>query len=525
MPLEKYQRKADVSEGAGIETQETNANKPVLRPKLSESLRILAQRARQDALKAGRERALKAAGRLSDKNEKTEMREKDPKERFAQIWDFQENIDLFKNSDNGWRKNYLEGKDEQNRLYSETMSLENFVYDKQLERIKNYRDELINEKVLDSFNKIYPTFEENKIEEKQNEVGESIRLFFDSGTHNELIDKWEVEKMNGVDLPGQEVMLLEMFSSEVFADISKDSPEYIEVVGLFKLLMNDYLEMQEAKRQLYLLNDKMVVMMSDSEMTEEKWLQELAKAAEQEAEKQKEIEQSKEEEKQFFSSGVGMESFNFDNMQYFGPLNAGETLAKDTKIRFEHLGKGEYRILFPPDEDGRRLESRFFARIIDGKEKYMFNDEFMEKSYQVDVIEGVNRAYLERLMGEGLRLGEDYRGPNLNEGILPDEEMFQLAKNMFLPINIENQPMTRQQGDLFKRLLEIIVSKNNNSDENEGYGNLLPVRRRVELLQLVFSNNQMGAKFAATIPENELQEYSVASLCKKLGVPPNNGRF
>lgn len=526
--LEKYQIQVVPSDGTGLERQDVVEKMTSPRPKMSESLRLLAVKARQDALKAGRERALKAAGRSPETKEGSEVKENIAKDRFNRIWNFQENIEFFKNEDNGWRKEYVEGKDEQKRPYKEKVSLEQFVYDQQLARLTSFRNELITERVSDSFESLYPDIEEDKIDNKKIEVGDSIKLFFDGGKHSELIDKWELQKIDGVALPEQEIMLLEMFGKEVFSDISKQSSEYAEVVSLFKLTMNDYLEMQDAKRQLYLLNDEMVAMMSDEEMTEEKWLQELAKAAEEEAVKQKEIEDAKEAEKQFFSSGIELSDIGFGELYYSGQLNAGENLSRDTKIRFESLGNGAYKIVFPPDEDGRSLESRFFARRIDGKETYLFADEFMEKPYQVGVVEGVNRAYLERLMGQGLRFGEDYRGPNLNEGILPDEDMFKMARNLFSPVNIENQPINKQQANVFKRVLEIIVSPGNNSEDSSEYGSLLPVRRRVQLLQMIFAKPGIGQKcfnLLKDMQDSEVKNYSVSALCKKLGIAPNYGRF
>lgn len=500
--LEKYKKQKSLQENEQLDSA---PDSKIENAEMSDVLKAHARFFREAAIQAGIRNAKEAAGMKINNLE--ELEGISSQKEFSKVWDFEENRELFEK----WKEVYLEGKNESGVLYRDKMSIEAFVLDRQMEKIEGVRKELKNKRIKGYLKELYPEIDQSDEEPKLNDLNKSTDDFFTK--NNDLIEKWEIDRSKTLSLK-----LETKFKNKVFPDISTNSPEYKFVQKLFKELLSDYLDMQLEKRKLYLLNNTMVEMMTGPEINEAQWLEGLAKASEKESEKQKEKEKAKEEEKEFFSTPLSIDKISFGDSYYADSINAGEEMASNTKIIFRYKGKGAYRIIFPLTANGRPMESTFFAK---DENNFLFNDKLMEKSYKVGLVEGVNRSYLENIMSTAIRVDEEYTGPNLNEGILPDNEMFKLAQNLFSPLDIKKKPIDKRHADAFQRLLEVIVSKNN-SNGTGYYGDILSVNRRVKLMQtkleplgrgMTFMNHLMGKT------KEEMENLNVELLCKELKIP------
>jgi hypothetical protein len=148
-----------------------------------------------------------------------------------------------------------------------------------------------------------------------------------------------------------------------------------------------------------------------------------------------------------------------------------------------------------------------------------------EKSMKAEV----NSLVLDHAMNKGLVKGKDYLGPDLNT-VLPDKQMLDLAKMLFYPKDLNQYVLKPADTEAFRRLMIVLTNSSNSVEGDSGYGNLMAIRNRVSLLFLALTidgqskSQQIFTKLANSSPD-EIKKWSMADLCKSVGVPLNHGNF
>jgi hypothetical protein len=513
---------SEITSQNGKERKGAAETKPVEQFSFTAGLKRLSERSKTIAIyqsKLARQKMMLLGGTVMDEEKEEEQENVPTTEDFEEIWDYNENAESFAM----WKEQYLSGKDENGIPFTELMSLEEFILDKQKNRVESIRVDLVRKRINENIGKIYP--EKTKFPQKMSVT----TTFFKE--NKVLLEEW-ISASGDSELDGdaeiKKKLLLKIFRETVFPDIEFLQIEsYMNVERLFDMLMQDYSNMANVNQQLHVLNDEMVTMMSSSEkLSETEWYQKLAEAAEEAADRQPEENLQERTHASVPSDEVAVE----DIIKLFDDsLSVGAELNPETKITFEMLEPGKFQINFPESGNVSVSTASFAVTKVDGKERFTFDDPLMDQSYEVgpkEFREMVNRTYLEKIMAN-LKMGEDYRGPSLNEGILPDQEMLTLAQNLFAPSDLAEKPITKEQAEVFGKLLEIVVGKANNQLGSGDYGDLLPVKRRIQLMQMALEINGKGTQCFDLLkdPSIDVSDMSVESLCKRIGINPNSGLY
>lgn len=541
MPLEKYlpgEEKPGLRGKKSADNILQNIPKEAKRDDLKRSLEAFREnykKRRAEAIKEGRERGKREFLEQQEGTEQVaEKKEINAGHEYGKIWEYRGNY-LSYRREGGWKQRYLEDKDPVDGLpVKDKISIEEYVYNKQLERLEDIRDGLLIQRVNNHFDILFPDLKENEYEIKQQKTQQDCRDYFKSNRAE--IDKYFTLKSD-VKVSAKEKLQSQFLSFTMSgSDLSK--PEILKEAGLlFEELLTDYEQMHDSIYQLNVLNPKMVELMSNDNMTEDEWLQLLAEEAEEELEEMKKAEQKATEQRVFQSLGQPV-SYDLTNVMYSGEISATEKLAPDTRISISMVKPGEYKIRFPGSED-TIMESSFLARRVVNEKTgisetiYLFKDPLLDTLQRVGEAQFkqmVNGVYLEHVMSDSVKAGADYIGPSLNDEVLPDSRMLKLAELLFYPKKLAEKSLTTEQAEVFRKLMLVLVSKSNNQKGTGDYGDLLATGSRVGLLELALtmdgaSRAQMCYNYLMTSPMDNIRSLSIEELCYQIGVPKNSGNY
>ncbi len=499
---------------------------------------------RADKIREARQRArlqTKSSEFLADSPlEKKERREKNDLSAvndYSRIWDFQYNRDSYEKK-NGWKERYLTENDPEDGVdLKEKMSIEQFVYKQQVEQLQIMRENLMVERLDHSMDVLYPQLSQPETQPQQRE--DKLSALATASKEYMLQQRAQIDKYLAAPVSERAQLkdvMLAQFRAQVFADLDFSNEVVLkETNSLFDQLIEDYEDMQNAVFQLSALNDKMVALLADPNLDEEKWLAELAKESEEELAKIKEEQAASQGERGYYDFNGFEVNYGQITFNYSEPIKATEKLAPDTNISIKMLSPGRFNVTFPTMGEvkmesvfrvGQRVNDQGVAEIV-----YLFEDPLQDKPRMVTEKQFkamINGVYLEHIMSDSVKQGIDYRGPNLNDEVLRDDQMFNLAKLLFQPRNIENNVMTGEQAESFRKLLMILAGKANNQAGEGDYGDLLAARSRVGLLMLSLENPQNAQKcynYLKKYSWDQLKAVSVESLCRSIGIPKNSGNF
>lgn len=500
-----------------------------------ESFRENYKQRRAEAIKIGRERGkrefLENENGLSDSMKKKEI---NAPEEYGRLWDFQDNyFDYHKSG--GWKESYLNDlSPEDNLPIKNKISIEQYVYQRQVEKLANIRDGLMIDRINGHFVVLNPDLPEAETEQSQQKMLQDCRNYFTD--NKDAVEQYFILK-DEAKVPAKDKLQAAFFAS-VLPGVDLKKPELLkEAQLLFDELLSDYDEMLNSIGQLNLLNSKMVELMSEEGMTEEEWYKKMADEAEKKLNEMNEEDKKAEEQQTFQSTGEPV-SFDFSNMLYTGDISATEKLAADTKISISMVRPGEYKIRFPGSED-TVMESSFMARQVlndatgQMETVYFFKDPLLDIGVRVGEAQFkqmVNGVYLEHVMSDSVKAGADYIGPNLNDEVLPDKRMQKLAELLFYPKKLNERPLTTEQANVFRKLMLVLVSKSNNEKGTTDYGDLLAMGSRVGLLELALtmdsaSKAKICYNYLMTSSVDQTRHISVEDLCHRIGVPKNSGNY
>jgi hypothetical protein len=544
MPLEKFVSKD--SQG-NIERKEAGGLKKELKERVQRELEIRSEiREKHKALKEKRIKLAKDEVNSEDKTDDLKEKgikkldKKNRKERlktykeglndksnaefrdeaFEEITDFKFSKEVF-NHESGWLADYQLNADKQSQ------SLEEFVLIKQYEELDKIRVTLMEARVEDLVPKLYSDLNAEKAKDKNNNISANIELFFKNNSA-EIANLFQEDSENTVE---QKKKLYKNFKDTVFSDFDKlDSAQEYLISNFFDSLINDYASMVVAQEKIKKLNPTMVSLLLKSDLTEEEWENLLKKEAEEQAKKMAEDKLLEKQLVSISSSSIG--SSNPEMLYYGGSV--ADKLDKDSSIQIVPLGKGEYKIVFPSNDGSQ--EARFSVKLV--KENGLSRNVFIFKDGLMDrpIITGesgfkaqVNGLYLDHAMNESIKKGKDYLGPDLND-ILKDQQMYELGELLFYPVRLGEKNLNKEQINVFKKLMLVLTSKENNQKGEGIYGNLMAIKNRLSLLNLALSLNS-GAKakefynYLKTLNEQSAKATSIESLCKLLAVPKNSGNY
>lgn len=517
------------------------------REEIKASLRSLHQKKRAETVLEARARVKRQieAGEtgLEGKKENRERREFSETaelsavKEYNRIWDFRYNVESY-HGEGGWKDRYQKENDPEDGLpVREKMSIELFVRTRQIEALEQIRAELITERLDRRLDSIYPQFaaETSLPEEREKKLLELSELS-NQYVQNHRADLEALMQLSPEKKEAKKKEMLAVFRLEVFPDLTPDNlTANAETAQLFAEMIADFEDMQNAIYQLDALNDRMVTLLSDPNITEEQWLAELAKESEAELEKIKQEEAANAGQPQYFDYSGSAVNFGQVTYDYSGQISAAEKLAPDTKIAISMVTPGQFKIRFPSVTDvtmesyfkvGQRENEQGQLEVV-----YLFDDPLQDAPKIVteqEFLAMVNGVYLEHLMSDSVRKGSDYLGPDLNTEALRDQKMLNLAQKLFQPKRIDRMAMTEEQAGIFRKLLVIITNKSNNEKGAGDYGDLLAVGTRVDLLMLALENPQNAQKCYNLLKESSqemIRDISVEQLCRQIGLPRNSGNF
>lgn len=444
---------------------------------------------------------------------------------YEEMTDYSFNQEVF-NAKGGWLEEYqlTDAKDK--------LSLEEFVLQKQYEQLTAIRESMTEARVSVSILDLYPDLEgdDKKADKKKKilEVTKDANAYFKA---NSLL----VEMYLGADGEEKEKykqQILKDFTSSVFSDVdSKDAQKQGRIQALLTDLLSDYQAMLTKKDQLKEFNPKMVSALMDKDMTETKWKKLMEEENEKISKKIKE-EQLKKKAEQMAMAGAPA-AFS-PEANYYSSVSAGEMLGQESKITFQQIKPGEYRVIYPTDNGNQ--ESIFFARkVVEGgveRTVFVFKDPLMDGTSIVDARafrSQINGLYLDHAMNEGLKRGADYLGPGLND-VLKDKEMFSMAEKLFYPRKLSDSNLTTEDIDQFKKLMQVLTNSSNSAKGEGIYGNMMPVTNRLKLINFVLSENNgqnapLFLKLLISKTPQQLKTYSIESLMKEFGVKTNYGNY
>jgi len=474
--------------------------------------------------------------RLKSYAEIDESKESLSQAAYDEIFSFEYNAEKYKGA-GGWQEEYMTALDEHSLPLRDKQTLEEFIMEKQNQELDNIRRTLLEFRINKSLTDIYADLkgDENK-EKREKKAAET----FKTADQYFLANKDDVEqffKAEGEAKDKIKTKLLTGFTGTVFDGAKIDDPLVKAAIEkLFDQLLDDYKQMLVSRESLSSLNDVMVANMGKDGMDEKTWREALEKKAGEEAEKLKKQQQQKEQVQVAATTGPVSRGFDLGNYGY-ASINAGEKLAVNTDIAFINNGNGNFTVVFSP-EQGMTDISQFQVRRMpdqDGKPHnvFLFNDALLDNgAAAVDdrmFKRQINSLYLDHVMAQQDRQGKVDGSPDLNN-VMPDSEMFEMAKLLFKPVDIEEKPLTREQADVFRNLMLVVAGKTNNQSQTGDYGNLLAIRNRIDLLMYAFKVDN-GAK--ATMCYNylkrknlsQLTTVSVEELCRQIGVPKTSGNI
>ncbi len=483
--------------------------------------------------------------RYKDKNEAMKA--------FEEIVDFKNNRENF-SSAGGWQEQYYNETDETGKTPSEKMPIEAYVLEKQNEQLQKIWDTVVESRISNSFKGIYPDLDGEETADKRQfkleEKNKKTQQFFSAQT--DLLNEYFSTGISTERRTEVRASLMLTFKSTVFDDLQLDDPTQLSakvaVESLFSELLVDYENMISSRKTLWILNNTMVENLTNPDLTEEEWLKALANKAEEEAKKLEEERKSLEDQKSAESSGTAG-AVDLSVLNNTGTIRAGEVLASDTRITIELLNPrdGTYKVKFPA-ESGEGMETRLQARRVpaaDGKswqERFVFTDPLLPYPKVVgknSLRGGVNELYLRHVMGESVKQGKDYLGPDLSS-IMTAAEINFIAGNLFFPGNPERLnevSMTPEQAKIFRNLILLVTNSNNNrageADKNRPYGNLLAVGSRIKLLTYVINpangannNRSTWFEYLKNADNAEIRSSNLETFCtSQMKVPVNNGNF
>jgi hypothetical protein len=517
------------------------------REEIKASLRSLHQRKRAETVLEARARVKRQieAGATAlegqkEHKERRELREKaeiSAVNEYNRIWDFRYNVESY-HGEGGWKERYQQEIDPEDGLpVREKMSIELFVRTRHIEALEQIRAELITERLDRRLDAIYPQFAaETSLPEEREQKLMELSERSNQYVQNHRADLEALMQLSPEKKEAKKNEMLAVFRLEVFPDLTPDNQTAnAEIAQLFAEMIADFEDMQNAIYQLDALNDRMVTLLSDPNITEEQWLAELAKESEAELEKIKQEEAANAGQPQYFDYSGSQVNFGQINFDYSGQISAAEKLAPDTKIAISMVTPGQFKIRFPSVTDvtmesyfkvGQRENEQGQLEVV-----YLFDDPLQDAPKIVteqEFLAMVNGVYLEHLMSDSVRKGSDYLGPDLNTEALRDQKMLNLAQKLFQPKRIDRMAMTEEQAGIFRKLLVIVTNKSNNEKGAGDYGDLLAVGTRIDLLMLALENPQNAQKCYNLLKESS-QEYirniSVEKLCRQIGLPKNSGNF
>lgn len=444
---------------------------------------------------------------------------------YEEMTDYSFNQEVF-NAKGGWLEEYqlTDAKDK--------FTLEEFVLQKQYEQLTAIRESMTEARVSVAILDLYPDLEgdDKKADKKKKiaEVTKDANAYFKS---NSLL----VEMYLGADGEEKEKykqQILKDFTGSVFPDIdSKDAKKQGRIQSLLTDLLSDYQAMLTKKDQLKEFNPKMVSALMDKDMSEAKWQKLMEEENEKISRKIKE-ELLKKRTEQIAMAGAPV-AYSPESA-YYSSVSAGEMLGKESKITFEQIKPGEYRVIYPTDNGNQ--ESIFYARrVVEGgveRTVFVFKDPVMDGNTVVDeksFRSQINGLYLDHAMNEGLKRGSDYLGPGLND-VLKDKEMFSLAEKLFYPRKLSDSNLTTEDIDQFKKLMQVLTNSVNSKPGEGIYGNMMPVVNRLRLINFVLSENNgqnapLFLKLLISKTPQQLKTYSIESLMKEFGVKTNYGNY
>jgi hypothetical protein len=471
---------------------------------------------------------------------------------FDQITELKLNIENFR-SEKGWQYQYLYQTDETGTAPKDRMSLEAFVLEKQYAEIDNIRDTLVEARINTSIEDIYPDLKgEQNNDKKAAKVSEKklqSQQFF-TGKKDQIEDYFSTD-FSPAQRQSKGKELSEAFKTEVFGDLNFSDPANAKaktaVDTMFASLLLDYQNMIDAKNSVARLNNIIVAKLTKDDLTEEEWLEALAKQAEEEAKKLEEERRQQALQVKAESTGTPGTG-NIEASYYTAPITAGEQLSPNTEIKINLIDPttGTYRIRFP-QESGEGMETDFRLRQIPGnngqtRNVYIFNDHLLPHPEVVadsgNSFRGeVNNLYLRHVMAESVKQGKDYLGPDLSS-MMSAQEMNFIAGNLFYPNDpgrLAQTPMTVEQARIFKNLVLLITnSANNNSGGGERpYGNLMAADNRIKLLTYVINpangagaNRDLWFNYLKDPDETKYRSTNMEVFCREImKIPANNGNF
>lgn len=546
MPLEKYVPKSEFESKSG-KSKESNGLKKEITERIQHELELRSElREKYKQLKESRIKKAKLEVEKEEKDDdfsKTEAKKLDKKnhkerlrdyklalkeennislreEAFEEITDFKFSKEIFHN-ESGWLAEYNADASK------DSQSIEEFVLLKQYAELDQIRITLAEARVGELVPKLYKDLDENKSKEKNKDISSKVNAFFKQNSEN-LAKLFEDNNDKSLD---QKKKLYKDFRENVFGDIeSGNSTEEHLISALFDSLLDDYAAMIVAQEKIKKLNPTMVSLLLKENMTEEEWENALKNEAKLQAKKMAEQQILDKQEAAYVGASPGVID---TNSVYYG-ANYIEQLDKSTNIQIVSLGKGEYKVIFPSN-DGQQ-ESKFTVKKVTEngitKEVFIFKDSLMDRPTITNdrgFKSQINGLYLDHVMNETIKKGKDYLGPNLNE-VLRDAEMFGLAEKLFYPAKLSEITLKPEQINVFKRLMLVVTSQENNQKGEGLYGNLLAIKTRISLLNLALTLDG-GAKAKSfydqlrTMTDQDAKKISLETLCKEVGVPKNSGNF
>lgn len=546
MPLEKYVPKPELESKSG-KSKESNGLKKEITERIQRELELRSElREKHKQLKESRIKKAKIEVEKEEKDDdfsKTDAKKLDKKihkerlrdyklalkeennigvreEAFEEITDYKFSKEIF-HHESGWLAEYNADASK------DSHSIEEFVLLKQYAELDQIRTTLAEARVGELVPKLYKDLDETKSKEKNKDISSKVNSFFKQNAEI-LVKLFEENNDKSLD---QKKKLYKDFRENVFGEIEPgNSMEEQLISGLFDSLLDDYAAMIVAQEKIKKLNPTMVSLLLKENMTEEEWESVLKNEAKLQAKKMAEQQLVDKQETAYVGAPAGV----IDTSSIYYGANYIEQLDKSTNIQIVSLGKGEYKVIFPSN-DGQQ-ESKFTVKKVTEngvtREVFIFKDSLMDKPTITNdrgFKSQINGLYLDHVMNETIKKGKDYLGPNLNE-VLKDAEMFALAEKLFYPAKLSEITLKPEQINVFKRLMLVITSQENNQKGEGMYGNLLAIKTRISLLNLALTLDG-GAKAKSfydqlkTMSDQDAKKVSLEKLCKEVGVPKNSGNF